>query len=51
MDILETDDGPLIVELNSQPGWKGLQTVADVDIADEIVNYVLDRVRGRSNGQ
>ena len=47
VDILETDNGPLIVELNSQPGWKGLQTVTEVNIADEIVNYVLGRVRGR----
>jgi len=49
VDILETNEGPLIVELNSQPGWKGLQTVTEVNIADEIVHYVLDRARGRRN--
>ena len=49
VDILETDDGPLIIELNSQPGWKGLQSVTKENIADEIVDYVLHRVRGRGN--
>ena len=49
VDILETEKGPLIVELNSQPGWKGLQTVTQVNIADEIVRYVLSRARGRRN--
>jgi len=45
VDILETEKSPLIIELNSQPGWKGLQSVAEVDIADEIVNYVINRIR------
>ncbi|MBS7634160.1 RimK family alpha-L-glutamate ligase, partial [Candidatus Bathyarchaeota archaeon] len=47
VDILESDRGPLIVELNSQPGWRGLQTVANVNIADEIVGYVLNKLRER----
>ena len=41
VDILEGPSGPLIIELNSQPGWRGLQTVTRVNIADEIVRYVL----------
>lgn len=47
VDILETNEGPFIVELNSQPGWKGLQTVTEVNIADKIVNYVIERARRR----
>jgi len=45
VDILESSEGPLIVELNSQPGWKGLQTVANVNIAEEIVRYVVSEVK------
>lgn len=45
VDILESPDGPVIVELNSQPGWRGLQSVAEVNIADEIVEYVLSELR------
>jgi len=46
VDILESADGPVIVELNSQPGWRGLQSVTEVNIADEIVEYVLSELRG-----
>jgi RimK family alpha-L-glutamate ligase len=46
VDILESDAGPLVVELNSQPGWRGLQSVTDVNIADEIVAFVLSVVKG-----
>ncbi len=44
VDILEGPSGPLIVELNSQPGWRGLQSVTKVNIADEIVRYVLSEL-------
>jgi ribosomal protein S6--L-glutamate ligase/tetrahydromethanopterin:alpha-L-glutamate ligase len=45
VDILESSDGPVIIELNSQPGWMGLQSVAEVNIADEIIEYVLSELR------
>lgn len=44
VDILESSRGPLIVELNSQPGWRGLQAVTRFNIADEIVKYVIGKV-------
>ena len=45
VDILEGPDGPRIVDVNSQPGWKGLQMVAKVNIAEEIVNFVLKELK------
>jgi len=45
VDILEGPDGPRIVDVNSQPGWKGLQVVAKVNIAEEIVNFVLAELK------
>ncbi len=45
VDILEGPDGPRIVDVNSQPGWKGLQAVTDVNIAEEIVQYVLNDLK------
>jgi RimK family alpha-L-glutamate ligase len=44
VDILESEKGPLIVELNSQPGWHGLQSVTRTSIADSIVDYVMSEV-------
>jgi RimK family alpha-L-glutamate ligase len=45
VDILEGPQGPRIVDVNSQPGWKGLQMVTKVNIADEIVKYVLAEIK------
>lgn len=45
IDILEGPNGPVVVEVNSQPGWKGLQSVAKTDIADEIVGFVLSELK------
>ena len=41
VDILESPEGPVVVEVNSQPGWKGLQSVTRVKIADEILDFLL----------
>ncbi|MDH5793013.1 MAG: RimK family alpha-L-glutamate ligase [Candidatus Bathyarchaeota archaeon] len=45
VDILESPRGPLVVEVNSQPGWRGLQSVTRVNIADEIVDFVLSELK------
>lgn len=45
VDILESERGPFIVEINSQPGWRGLQEVTSINIADEIVKYVIFKVK------
>ncbi len=45
VDILEGPDGPRIVDVNSQPGWKGLQIVTKVSIADEIVEFMLTELK------
>ena len=45
VDILESPKGPVVVEVNSQPGWRGLQSVTRVNIADEIVSFVLSELK------
>ena len=45
VDILESPYGPVVVEVNSQPGWRGLQSVTSVNIADEIVDFVLSELK------
>ena len=41
VDILESARGPLVIEVNSQPSFAGLQTVTKVDVAQEIVDHIL----------
>jgi RimK family alpha-L-glutamate ligase len=45
VDILEGPNGPVIVDVNSQPGWKGLQMVTKVNIAEKIVNFLLSELK------
>jgi len=45
VDILEGPDGPKICDVNSQPGWKGLQLVTKVNIAEQIVAFVLSELK------
>jgi RimK family alpha-L-glutamate ligase len=45
VDILEGPKGPVVVELNSQPGWRGLQSVTETNIADEIIGFILSELR------
>jgi len=48
IDILESSAGPLLVDVNSQPGWKGLQSVASINIADEIVDFILSELKEKT---
>jgi tetrahydromethanopterin:alpha-L-glutamate ligase len=42
VDLIENDSGELVVlEVNSMPAWKGLQGVADIDIAEAIAAHVV----------
>jgi RimK family alpha-L-glutamate ligase len=45
VDILEGPNGPVIVDVNSQPGWKGLQMVTKINIAEEIVGFIIAELK------
>jgi RimK family alpha-L-glutamate ligase len=45
VDILESKEGRYITEINSQPGFRGLQSVSQVNIAEEIARYVIANVK------
>jgi RimK family alpha-L-glutamate ligase len=45
VDILESENGPVVIELNSQPGWRGLQSVTSVSIGEEIVEFAISELK------
>jgi RimK family alpha-L-glutamate ligase len=45
VDILESPDGPKICDVNSQPGWKGLQIVTKVNVAEGIIDFILSEIK------
>ncbi len=49
VDIIESKDGPMVLEANSSPGFEGLERATRRDIAGEIVRFVADfgRRKGR----
>lgn len=40
VDILESDRGPLVLEINASPGLEGIQKVTGQDISGHIVRYM-----------
>jgi RimK family alpha-L-glutamate ligase len=46
VDIVQTKEGSYVLEVNSQPGWSGLQSVhPDINIALEISKYVISKAK------
>jgi ribosomal protein S6--L-glutamate ligase len=41
VDILETRNGPVLIEVNGSPSWQGVKSASGVDIAGLLVKYVL----------
>lgn len=39
VDIIESQDGPIVLEVNASPGWQGLKGATGKDVADLIVEY------------
>lgn len=40
VDILQTDRGPLVVEVNSSPGLEGIERATRLDVAGSIIRHV-----------
>ena len=46
VDLLESNDGPKVVELNSSPGFEGLERATGLDIAGEIIAFAARVAEG-----
>jgi ribosomal protein S6--L-glutamate ligase len=40
VDMLQSNSGPMIMEVNSSPGLEGIETATKVDIAKSIIRYI-----------
>ncbi len=41
VDMLQSERGPLVLEVNSSPGLEGIEKATNKDIASEVVNFVI----------
>lgn len=44
VDLLPSDSGPMVLEVNSSPGLEGIEAASGVDIADAIIEFIEDNV-------
>lgn len=40
VDIIRSDKGPLVLEVNSSPGLEGIEKATNIDIAGEIIQFI-----------
>lgn len=45
VDILRSERGPLVIEVNASPGLEGIESVTGIDIASEIIRFVETKVK------
>jgi len=45
VDMLEGDDGPMVMEVNSSPGLEGIERATRLDVAGSIIDYAQEHVR------
>ena len=45
VDIVETRNGAYLLEVNGAPSWQGLQQATGINIAERLVEYVIDKVK------
>ncbi len=44
VDILQSDSGPMVLEVNSSPGLEGIESATELDVAGIIIEHVEKRV-------
>lgn len=49
VDMLPSDRGPLVLEVNSSPGLEGIEKTTEKDIASEIIKYLERQYALKSN--
>ena len=40
VDMIQSERGTLVIEVNSSPGLEGIETTSEIDVASEIIKYM-----------
>jgi ribosomal protein S6--L-glutamate ligase len=48
VDLLQSEQGPLVLEVNSSPGLEGIERATGKDVAGAIINYLEKAARRKS---
>lgn len=41
VDLLRSNHGPVLMEVNSSPGLEGIEKATEIDVAGEVINYIV----------
>lgn len=44
VDLVQSEEGPMVLEVNSSPGLEGIENASGVDIADQVIENIEDNV-------
>ena len=50
VDLLQTNEGPVVLEVNPSPGFEALESVTEINIADAIIEFVATLAVSRQGG-
>ena len=45
IDIIETSNGPVVLEVNGSPSWQGLQQATGINVAEHLVKFAADLLK------
>ena len=51
VDLIQSERGPLLLEVNSSPGIEGIETVTGLDIAGAIIEFLEQELMKKQNGR
>lgn len=51
VDILRSEDGPLVLEVNANPGIEGITKATEADVAGEVIDYFLSVVAAQKSSK
>ncbi|XPV76844.1 MAG: 30S ribosomal protein S6--L-glutamate ligase [Desulfovibrio sp.] len=49
VDILRSNHGPVVMEINSSPGLEGIENATGMDIADMVISFIEKKGQARKN--
>ncbi len=48
VDLLQSDRGPLVLEVNSSPGLEGIEKASGIDVASRVIEFIEDNTAKRT---
>jgi ribosomal protein S6--L-glutamate ligase len=51
VDIVQSNRGPLIMEVNASPGLEGIEKTTGIDVASEIIKFIETGIDNSSKGK